>query len=541
MDASSIPYSDVFGKNIRVVDTDRVYTFNSGSGTENKILKFASQDIAVPGICVLDVSPSIGDASDRNSPANVAATALYTHVRYMNSGRKNYDQADLMIYGLTAADLYSFINWMIRIYNCAFIFSQRNTYVGKDLLEAQGVSPSIIEDLPALRYWINVFINKVASYAVPDEIYLYRKRAFMYANVYSESPSGSIKDQLYMYNPHHFYRFTLDDHEKGSLELINVKDGAWYRDSNGYLTLQGLRAIGDRLLSDMWGDEDFGIMAGDVLRAFDGKIVALSQIGAEGGLLPLYDPYVLHQMKNSTLFDQSDDSSERYYRINISGSSTPEYQYCKWGNVYQDGKGNLVSHHFLSVSTNGVLDSWPGWKRVHAVKAAGLLRNVVLSVDAPSPEPALNVEITRNISIASGEEWINLYDYQGNKYDDPVGILVQTGDAIITGVRIKHHSIASTFKIGSSLVDWEDTSSDYKYWYAACCSNFEYMPMLWRCGISTSTSDSDSFYEMDNVYPLADLKNYTAQSADVIIRLHELSMLSLLYVPGVAKQVNYMK
>lgn len=529
----------MFGKNIRVTDVDRIFTYNSGSGDENKILKFATQDITVPGICVLHTSPSVGEAHDRNSPANVAATALYTHVRYMNSGKKNYDQADLMIYGLTAADLYSFINWMIRIYNCAFIFSQRNTYVGKDLLEAQGVSPSIIEDLPALRYWINVFINKVASYAVPDDIYLYRKRAFMYANVYSESPSGSIKDQLYMYNPRHFYRFTLDDHDKGCLELIDVKKGQWNRDSAGYLTLQGLRRIGDYLLSDMWGDEDFGIMAGDVLRAFDGKIVALSQIGSEGGLIPVYDLFVLHQMKNSTIIDQSDDPFDRYYRIPLTDGNTPEYQYCKWGNVYQDAKGNLVSHHFLSVPVDGQ-DNDP-WMLQHGVKAASLLKNAVLSVDAPSPDPALNVEITRNLAISSGDDWVELYKYTGEAWPNSIGLIFESGDMIVTDVVIRHHSVANSITFNSSLVDWNAQNNDTRVFIAMYSSNFEYMPMLWTCGVSKGTSDSDSFYELENVYPLADLKNYTVQNADVIIRLHELSMLSLLYVPGVAKQVNYMK
>lgn len=526
----------MFGREVKTLNPGQ--SFLMGEAGWNISVNSLIKQAPVPGICVLETIPSIGKAVDRNSPANVAATALYTHVRYMNSGRKNYDQADLMIYGLTAADLYAFINWMIRIYNCAFMFSQRNIYVGKSLLIAQRVNPNIIEDLPAFRYWINVFINKVASYAVPSDIYLYQKRAFMYANVYTESYTGSIKDQLYLYNPAGFYRFTLDSKSKGMLTFEFIQDDKFAKE-DGLLTLRGLMDIGDTLLSDMWGDEDFGIMAGDVLRAFDGKIVGLSQIGEEGGLLPINDPFVLHQMKNSTVMGGIPDKTTGY-RINISTTSTPEYQVCWNGCVYQDGKGNLISRSFIGAAR----DILPVSSKSQVALLLNILRNPVISVDDPSPQPALLVEITRNMAVSDGTS-LDLYTNEGDLFGW-IGIEYNSGDHVVSNCVIYTYdpddpSRLVSNNIGSNVHDYAATYSDLANveklgrWTSA----FHYLPVQWIAQLEQF--EEDNMWRCENITSISDLQNYTVQLPGVISRLHELSMLSLLYVPGVAKQVNYMK
>lgn len=346
----------------------------------------------------------------------------------------------------------------------------------------------------------------------------------MYASVYTESASGNIKDQLYMFNPAGFYKFQLDDQSKGMLKLESII-------SSTSLGLDDLIRIGESLLRDMWGDEDFGLMSGDVLRAFQGDIITLAPVAEDGGLIPVYDPFVLHQIKNAISINPNVDGGPYSYRISL-GSDT--FQYCAGGCVYQDANGNLVSHWITPVSSNGSEES------VDFITLANAFRNAVISIDSPVTDPALIVEVTRLMSLGLPDSDLIAYDSRTGQENDGTRLIrYSTGSDVVAQVRTFTASGASGYfqNTRQSNVLLRTADKTTLLLAAEEAANFEYLPMLF----CLTYSFTYPVYTILSSTPLADLKNYTVQNRNVIKRLHELSLLSLLYVPGVAKQLNYMK
>lgn len=177
---------------------------------------------AVPGIQSIQLVPSVGLSDSPSSPINVAANATYAFVRHANAGHSNYDAPDLMLYIMAMSQVYSYICYLQRAYGVATLYAQTNRYLPDALLTAMGCNPGAIRSgLSDFRYGINVLINKAASFAVPAEMTVFNRQAFLYSNIYTEGTS--IKDQLYMYNPNGFWQYSWDTAtQKGKLTLKSM-------------------------------------------------------------------------------------------------------------------------------------------------------------------------------------------------------------------------------------------------------------------------------------------------------------------------------
>lgn len=133
----------------------------------------------VPGVMALHVCPTLGKSEDSYSPLNVAAASMYSFIRHANSGHSNYDAPDLMLFVTAMSQIYSAINWAQRLYALAMLYDQKNRYMPKALIKANGVDPdSIINNLSNYRYWLNTVINKAASLAVPANLTIFSRMAF---------------------------------------------------------------------------------------------------------------------------------------------------------------------------------------------------------------------------------------------------------------------------------------------------------------------------------------------------------------------------
>ena len=525
LDAGNIPFSDPFGSEIKhfngAIDIE-------GLGT---VPDSAIGD-AQAGVLSVRVKPSFGFGKTMNDPLNVAAHMLYTNVRYVNSGRKNYDQADLMMYVGAVADMYSYIYWAKRIYACAFVASQRNKYVD-NLLNVQvgSYAHEYVENLAQFRAWLNMFIAKVSTLVIPDNIEMFKRRAFIYSSIYTESQMGNIKDQLYMFNPRAFFSFTLDPKGKGCLIPTYVPND---------LSYSKFIEIGSRMLNNVIGDEDFGIMSGDLMRAFQGNLIGITSQEAEGVIAPVYDPYVLHQIKNATLIDgvviseksillkgaektmTSNEALDNMgYTIPLSITDASQTQVVPFGGLYQDGYGNLRYQERAIVTATG--DAMG--KNIYLIANASSKRNVIISVDSPTVDPALVVEATRLITIVDKNQStstgntrfadltpnaevvcdVELYCF-GSDYPNPLAWKASMLSA---------NYVANTHVVEGSRVQFAEA---------------KYAPL-----IHVMRMDGANVVE---IACLSDLLNYTVQSQDVVKRLNEVSMLSLLSVPGVSKLLS---
>lgn len=403
LDTCNLPFSRPFG--------GRIDIFHNFATTHLGGMDPNAKIHGEPGLYSYRVKPSYGENTNIHSSLNVAAQALYTHVRVINSGRKNYDPVDLMLYVMAIADIYSFIVWCQRIYGYAFMYSQRNFYIGKELLISNGMDPdNVIDNLANFNAWINMFISKISAWVIPGDMHIMHRRAFMYGSLYLENDHDNIKDALYQFIPDGFYKFGLDSGSKGCLTYEKI-------DYNTPFSLDDLKAIGNNLLSNIYGDEDFAIISGDILKAYGDNIVGLAPIPNDFYVIPVYDKYVLTQMHNAvvcnTVRTAANNASYQWL--------TPDNVVVPYGNIYQSTNGILLSKEGAVVKEDD-----NGGAKVFL----NIYKDPVIDICERQPTPEDVIEATRLI--------IGVTSYAGQSTEAGYAVRdVYSGSDIITAVVIR--------------------------------------------------------------------------------------------------------
>nr|AVX53455.1 putative capsid [Marmot picobirnavirus] len=489
-DSASIPFSWAIGTPI---DLENPNLVDLPSG----------QEFTIPGICTLDVIPCVSRSINIASPLNVASMAVYAHVRYANSGSSVYDAPDLMLYLMSMTQIYSYIAFLQRTYGLATLYSQRNRYMPQALLQAEGVDAKDVQQhLADFRYGINVLINKAAALAVPADMSIFQRHAFLFQNVYTEGPS--VKDQLYMYNPRGFYLYDFDQDGAGMLKYVNFTKPTPY-------TVEELLDFGNNMLSRILYSEDLNIMSGDIIKVYGtAGLIKLVPLNTEYPIVPLYDPMVLEQFKNATVC------------FNPGGLD-----------VYQDGsKGFLVFQPYVSWQMSNDEHPWVDKAALYAMRT--LCEKRMLTTQAPEPTPEVVIELTR--LMASG------HNFRWNEQKTAGFVDIYPGSEIAANCAyyqyqplpngqlklIAHYSrYADVVREG-----WKDEVVQYVH-TSSVMANFKFHPaqhlLVARKG---TTEDAVQFA---NGYMNFDVDNYAILSHDNILHMHEAALLNELNVPRVAK------
>lgn len=259
--------------------------------------------VYLPGIMSIYTTPTIGISTDANSPVNIAMRRLYTYVRHANSGHSNYDPADLMIYLLAMDSIYTYWAYMVRAYGVAQVFSRTNKYVGDALLTAMGVDPNIRESLADFRAYINTFAAKAQQWCVPRVMTYFLRHNWMYSNVYKDEDND--KAQMFMYVPATLYKYnpTISDGAGGlearliAADISNTQAFNYKALPNNYVNLI---AMGNDLLNALAGQEDIGIISGDILKAYGAdNLWKIDTIPADYQVIPTFSEEVLEQFHNT--------------------------------------------------------------------------------------------------------------------------------------------------------------------------------------------------------------------------------------------------
>lgn len=535
-DAARIPFSLPFGSSTNIISSESVSGCIAKDGSSHTIKIPEVTSLHLPGIVSLRIKPSYGYQKDKNDPANVAASSFYTFVRYVNSGRKNYDPADLYIYTATIADLYSFVVWCQRLYSMAFMYSQANYFVGKRWIEVQHVdSNDLLQNLANFRYWINAFINKVSSYAIPASINLFKRRAFMYSSIYIENPYGNIKDQMYMFSPDGFYKFALDPVGKGMLEYTPLYDSA------NMLTVKNIMSFGESLLQPIWADEDFGLISGDIIKSYGSNLIGLSSQPDDAGILPIYDPYVLSQFKNANIVDVARTKQRSFYSQNYLKATIPNLDtsgdcmykidskyYGLFGNVYQDLNGNIVCQEAIlkNKATVGGHDAIEGDTINQYLWNYAYSYGRVVSLENPTPGVEDIIECSRlMVSIEKGHSIQKDKNSSDNSY-----LLVRSGTEIVVACDVM--SDWETYSFSSNVLQSVNSGLPNVEPAIFC----KYLPIM-RNDKDYYNTDMGSMIKEDMTFA-SNFDNVTVFSNDNIRRLNEVAQLSLMYVQGIAKVNN---
>lgn len=474
------------------------YTYPVGYNINMNVSKTSGIDIkySVPGALLLKTRPTFGFSESVDDPINVAATAIYSFIRHANSGHANYDAPDLMVYLMAESEVFAYINWLTRLYAMSRFYIQENRYIPNSVIRAEGVDPSDLQtNGMMLNYGINMLIEKASALAVPKDMAIFYRRAFMFMNVYTEGESS--KDQMYLYSPEGFLMFD-DGTEYNNLgsNLIFEKVG---NDKLGW-KIENLLDYGNRMINKLLEQEDCGIMSGDILRAYgnDG-IIKLNELPVYVPFAPVYQPEVLEQMKNALIVPAI------YGTVNEQNDKFA---------LYQDPKKKFLISR-TAVATNS--------SPIGEVRRKLLNQMYILTTSKSDPKPEDNIVNTR---LAVAGAWYNAslneqYLYTGSEVVTSAHMLDASND---TDYVIKSYftvaNVAANAKFSMNAADLGNVMR---------LSSFKYHPRVQEWYYDT-TGKSTNFIGM-----LFDVDNYTVLDTMAIQRMHETALMSMTAVPSIAK------
>lgn len=121
--------------------------------------------------------PTIGTSSSAEaSAANIAAKNIYSYVRYANSGARNYEANDLMMYLLAMDSAYTFYAYLCGIYSAAKNANGANWYQPVTMVTALGADyKSVSRNLANMRAYINQFAQRLSAFYVPSQMPIYSR------------------------------------------------------------------------------------------------------------------------------------------------------------------------------------------------------------------------------------------------------------------------------------------------------------------------------------------------------------------------------
>lgn len=253
--------------------------------------------LVVSGIAAIEVIPTLGISKDASSPLNQAIRKMYTYIRHANSGAKNYDPADLGMYIGAMDQIYTMFWYGVRAYGTARLYNAQNRYVPYTLLEAQGFdADDVMKNCAQLRYGLNRIATIVNNLVTPNDLPLLARHRWIFSGLFSDGTSP--KSQIYMYRPAGYFSFALDDQGAGMLKYSSLDTETRSITVREYLDL--LDEMVKPILTNY--DEDFGIISGDIMKAYDANaLYKLPAVPEEFAIAPEYSEEVLSQVQNTTL------------------------------------------------------------------------------------------------------------------------------------------------------------------------------------------------------------------------------------------------
>lgn len=281
----NISFLNALGSSIGITDNTAMHPYRGSAG----------------GVMRCGYVPTFGNPQNINDAMNVAAWKLYAQIRQKNSGARNYDAPDLMKYFILMDTVYSYAAFLTRIYGFVNSYSAANRYLPEAIFAAMNVSLSDVRrHIPELRAYIDHYISKANSFAVPSNMPILKRHFWMCSNVYKDSDSPWA--QVYVNTPEVYATY---NYTNGKVEFKPLTTTP-----SEQLSYTRLIEIGDRIVNSILTSEDSNIISGDILKAFDGKLFSLSAVPADYALFPVFDPSVLEQIMNSnalgTILTQDD-------------------------------------------------------------------------------------------------------------------------------------------------------------------------------------------------------------------------------------------
>lgn len=452
---------------------------------------------SAPGIMAIHTLPAPGYSVSPVSPINIAAKNLYSFVRHANSGHSNYDSPDLIMYYLAMDSVFDLIYAAQRVLGVAQLFSQKNRYIGDYLIQALGIEPNNLRaNIAQYRARLNMNIVKASVFAIPNTFTLFKRHAWMYSNIFADSPVD--KCQLYAYLPSIVYKYNETSGGPGQLDPMPIfltKSASAETFNNNIVPLSYLLTQMETLLSTLQASEDINIMSGDILKAYGREnLFTLSLIPENFSMAPIYSDEILDQIHN-TRFAGNKPRKDSTLVTDFNTYSLDSLV------IRQDpsiGAGNIIfTPCFADIMT--------------------LSYDAVIDMVDNEPTPERVLVATRNTiagtttQIMSGDHpagWLTRLDSFASDICLCAYIYFTAADGLLSYSTVYH---------SSSIALNTDTTKRLLM--------FRKAPMLWSTAIDAAAGTATL------TLPYSSMENYTVVNDDTLSKMHQSAILSMLGVP----------
>lgn len=291
-DFGSLPYNVLSGVGFDLT-AEKMQFGSLGQHPTTAVVSFSEREMSVLRLnCVLGP----GWTTTKTEGINMAAAQVYTAIRRRNSGAKNYEAADAMLYILGMKEVYALYWTCSRMLKTAGLFAIENHNLPETLLFAMAVdSDDLVANIANYRGRLNLLASKINALAVPKYFTAFKRDAFILSNIFADSTS--MRGQMYLYLPNGYRTYSPKTSEKGGeLVYADVDNTAGKRWTfNQYL---------DRLSSmidALFLDDDVNTISGDILKEFGSEnLFSVPEVGENEVVRPVYDEDALAQIENST-------------------------------------------------------------------------------------------------------------------------------------------------------------------------------------------------------------------------------------------------
>ena len=458
----------------------------------------------VPGCMVLNFTPSIGlGGTDETNAANVAAKNVYAYVRYNNSGAKNYEANDLMLYLLAMDSLYIAYGHACKLYSLALTAKSQNYYYPSGIFKAMGYDiDSFTGNLANFRSWINTLAVKLNSYNVPNAMPFFDRHVWLVTNIFKDYEIS--KSQDYLFCPHKLYRYN-DTH--GYLEPVTIRS---LTNSGSDMTVTDFMTVVNGMLEKVVSSEDIGIMSGDILKAYGSdKLYNVFQIQENFHIESTYSAEVLSQIQAAT----------------VVGRLTNDY-------IGQDANGHILTGS-ISSGTPYIIDSSAAYQLADSVRSItpGQAFNQIVKDKAVLNMYKDDVSPDDNMVASRLTTMIGVPDGVYSRVTS-CGSEIVNQVSIVDSSEVRTNSIPFYRSVFNGFINVETTFSSVMFKSLFTYSKFDWAPIL-PVYLLSSTGSAVNY-----IGDIADFANYTVLESEVVDRMHSVALLSMFGVPllGTAKR-----
>lgn len=225
-----------------------------------------------------------------NNGITLAANQLYTFIRHANSGARNYEPADVMMYVLAMRDIYSNMAEAARALGIINYFSFENRAIPKRIIQALNIDyDDLIGNVAEYRGTYNLLVKRCNSLAMPKYFKAFERAAFIGSNVFMDSDSR--RGQLYVFAKDGSYTFDSTTSSTGTSLTFTT---------HTYTNLGGLLSLIKRQLEAVETDTDALTMSGDILKAFnEADLYQFATLDENYIVVPVYSEDVCAQIENA--------------------------------------------------------------------------------------------------------------------------------------------------------------------------------------------------------------------------------------------------